>query len=763
MLADNENGIEDHEGDKEDWLELFNASMDTLDLTGFTLSDDVDIPGKWSFGSVVLIPGDFLLLFASGKDTVFAGAVEELHTNFKISKSGESLYLSDTGGEIIDSTPGHQLFADQSIVRITDGGSHWFFTSRPSPSAANVQEATIYASHESGFYEDSFLLDLVPSSILDTIYYTLDGSLPTPASARYMMPTYIRDRSNQVNVYSNIRTTPSWGPLYLDEFIFEAPDAPVFKSTVINYRSYSNGVALSPVYSKSFFVHPNMNEKYTMPITSMVTDGNNLFDYYTGIYVPGERFQNNPWVGYWPVGNYSNDGQDWEKPVHVKYFEADGTFGFQTNAGIRMHGGSGGLAMPQKSLRLYFRSEYGLKELKYDLFDNGEVDEFKRLIFRNSGQDFNHSHFRDVVLQNVLKDLDVELQNYQPSIVMLNGEYWGIHNIRERYDHHFFKNHFGIEEEDLIIVGVCGEEDHGSAASYNSLVDFINNNDLSLLTNYNTVAERIDIPNFIHYMITNIYYANHDWPCNNFKMWRTTATDSKWRWLIYDLDVTFNYSDLTTPDFNSIEFLTSVGQQGWPNCDCSTLLFRKLLENNIFEALFLQSFTDLMNTIFRPSSIINQIDQLRWEYEVEMEEHIQRWNYPSSTDAWLEFIQEMKQFAWLRPCEMERQLREYFGSASFDFDCSTVVSSRDETLRMIKVFPNPVAQELTIMNLQQDDMKVEIMISDMTGKVIYTDTGGNKNLTTNQVIDLSGASPGVYMLTLKHKDGMESQKIIIAR
>lgn len=91
FLADNDEGIRDEDGDREDWIEVFNSGNATANMEGWWLSDDNGNPSKWSFPAVELRPGATLLIWASGKNRAVPG--EPLHTNFKLSKGGEYLGL----------------------------------------------------------------------------------------------------------------------------------------------------------------------------------------------------------------------------------------------------------------------------------------------------------------------------------------------------------------------------------------------------------------------------------------------------------------------------------------------------------------------------------------------------------------------------------------------------------------------------------------------------------------------------------------------
>ncbi len=148
--------------------------------------------------------------------------------------------------------------------------------------------------------------------------------------------------------------------------------------------------------------------------------------------------------------------------AHIEFFETNGSKEIDQNVGIRISGGWSTKNIC-KSLVIYAREKYDEKDsINYDIFngetknkDNNEVlDKFKSLKLRNSWQDFNHTMFKDAFLQSLIDDIGVDTQGYRPVIVFINGEYWGIHNVRECLDEYYLENNYDIDSEDVTIVGI---------------------------------------------------------------------------------------------------------------------------------------------------------------------------------------------------------------------------------------------------------------------------------------------------------------------
>ncbi len=755
FMSDNETILQDEDGEFSDWIELYNKSNNPVNLFAYSLSDDATSPDKWTFPNIHIPADSFLIIFASGKDRL---DTNELHTNFKINKSGEELIICDPEGNIIQSVNPVSLIPDNSYGCIPDGSANWYFLNTPTPNHRNTGSNYISCSHKSGFYKNDFYLTLTSSDANLEIYYTLNGEIPTKNSLLYSSPLHIESNIFFPNNISTIPTTPLEGPDQLNDFIWKEPGN-VYKANIIRFASFDDNNMKSQVNSKTYFVDPEIDNHYTFPIISIITNSLNLFDYETGIYIPGKTFDENGF-DYWPSGNYHNRGREWERDIHISYFENNGTIGFETDAGMRMRG-YGSASNPQKSFGVYFRSEYGLNKIEYPIFKDNDTITYKRLIFRNSGNDFIHTHFKDALLQSLLKSLDTELQDFQPAVVFFNGEYWGIHGIRQKYDEYYFKYHFGIDEDNINILGICGGVEEGSNIDYLELINYIGENDMSLTENYSFAKDRIDIQNFIDFQIAEIYYANYDWPCNNFKIWKTNDAGSKWRFLIYDLDFTFAYDNNSLYSTYSMEHAVSTAS-GWPYCECSNFIFRKLLNNEEFKQQFIERFAYHLNTTFNSTSVIDSINIFENLFIPEIKEHIDRWSYPSSTSQWYKNVDVLRDFAKSRPCFMRENIMNFFNlsKSEFDFYCSELPLEKE-----IKFFivPNPSNGIFYMYNNSPEAVTGNIRIISLSGKVLYTENNLSIESKGRHYFNLTGLLNNTYILNFYNATFSENLKITIIK
>ena len=744
FMSKNENSITDEDNEYNDWIELHNSHNETINLNNYSLSDNEDELNKWQLPNITIAPQSSLLIFASGKDRVSS---TELHTNFKISSEGESLYLSNAEEILIDYISAINLGEDDSFGRLPDGSNNLIHLEYPSPGNSNNNTSQIIFSKHAGFYNQTFNLN-IQSLLGDTIYYTLDGSIPTMNSDVFTDSIFIYNRNSQPNYFSEFSTSPS--QTQISYKAWESPSSQLDKANIVRCVSYKFGITTSKVYTKTYFVDEEINTKYKLPVVSLVTDGGNLFANDSGIYVPGIHFNaDNPeWTG-----NYFKSGRDWEIPVHIEYFDEQGDLGFTQNAGLRIHGGKTRQAA-QKSLRLYARNEYGKKHFNYPLFPQKENEEYKRFLLRTTmGSWADESIIKDVLAHDIASDLDLDCQDYQPVIVFINGEYWGIHTLRDRIDENYISYLHGIDKDSIDLIGgnhtivTAGTNNH-----YINLLAFIEENALSESFNYEYVCTQIDIDNFIDYQISELFFANQDWPTNNMKLWRPQTQEGKWRWIFYDLD-----AGLGDSQYNMLNHATKNDESiTWPNSPRSTFLFRHLLENQYFTQKFINRYAEILNGYFTSTSMLIKVQNIKELYADEIPSHILRWNYPYSYSRWEFDIEEsLASFLEKRPCNVSSNIANFFDLANFDFDCSSILDYTNLILA-----PNPNAGNFFIFNDSNETIRGDLHISNTQGKIVHSINHLYLNAYEKISINLSELSNGIYMLNYSGNLFSEQHKFI---
>ncbi len=734
FMAKNETTIEDKYGKYSDWLELYNNTDQDISLLNYSISDKENELEKWIFPDITILSKSYLLVFCSGENSKEG----ELHTNFKISSSGESLWLSNSDRELIDNTKEVELAADESYSRIPDGSDVWNKTI-PTPGFSNIKSAKLEFSYEPGFYATSIDQSIIASTG-DTIYYTLDGSIPTVESKIYTNPIKMDYTYLVPNKLSEIVTTPPQSEISYKAW--ESPSVVLDKAIILRCASFKEHKQTSKVYTHTYFIDSTIHEKYDLPIISLITDSINLFDKNKGIYVPGVNYDiDDPeWTG-----NYFKRGREWEKDVHIEYFDSLGNLAFYQDAGLRIHGGKTRQAS-QKSFKLYSRKEYGKRYFEYPLLPQSDITKYKRFILRTTmGFWGGEAIIQDEVAAMISRNLDFEYQNYRPCVVFLNGEYWGIYTIREKIDEKHLSALTGIDE-DSIQVGRWG------VPHYNQLENFIRNNDLSDDTNYEYIKTQIDINNYIDYYIAELFFKNKDWPANNIELWRPTNAEGRWRWIFYDIDAGFVFD---TADM--LDWATSPDRPKH-----AIFLFNNLLKNQKFIDRFIYRYAEILNTEFGVSRMVSILDNVKKKYEHEVPHHILRWNYPSSYTNWESDIQEsLLSFLEKRPCGVETNIKQFFGIDTLGFSCSkdTFITNGG-----VLLYPNPSSRQLNIANESINTLNLgDMKLFNVLGKQIYMKK--NIIIKSNEIktISLPSLPFGIYTLSFSKRDFVLSKKIIISQ
>ncbi|MFT5053368.1 MAG: hypothetical protein ACI97X_000378 [Oceanospirillaceae bacterium] len=735
FMSKNECTYEDEDGKTSDWIELFNTTENDIVIDGYMISDDDSDPNKWTFPQVTISANSYLLVFASGKGRITGPG---LHTNFKISSSGEPLILSDSDGIILDYWQPIELHVDASYGRSPDGTGLKMVFDFPTPDASNNPNSKedLVFSHSSGIHPSTFNLDI---SCSQTVRYTLNGALPDTGSSIFLNPILIHQ--NGTHEISFIPTAPlTFDSIpWLDfEFGWKPPLNIQHKATVIKAGCFNNDKPSSQIVTQTYF---NRTLNFNMPVVAISTDPNDLFDFQSGIYVPGSAFDpNNPeWTG-----NYFNKGRYWERDGHFEFFDTNGELAFQSNMGLRISGQKTRSA-PQKSLRVYARCEYEKPTFEHDMFLSGSTIGFRNFVLRSSFTYWYQENclFRDDFIQHVI-GLDGTLDNQQsrPVATYLNGEYWGISALKETQDKYFLQRRYEVNPDsvDIIYSNLSLTED-GNPDNYKELVDFVESNDLSNPVNFQIVEQQFDMDNYVTYLIFQLYFGNLDWPWNNVRIWRERGIGTKWRFLVYDLDATFSAS-LTDPFENLIE------------ADIPAMMFNELWQNSFFRESLLNRFTHHLATTFAPERLLPIFDEMASKYEPEVPDHINRWSNPANSSDWEASLEYHRQFIRDRPCAMAEFLKKQFNLTAINFDCAYSNPLDPPALFAI---PNPTNGHLNIRVVFGLPTTGTFEVLNTMGEVCMTASGQSGNNS----ISLSHLSSGLYVVRFRSKLTVLSTKIVV--
>ena len=552
-----------------------------------------------------------------------------LHTNFKISTSGETLILSNNEGNSIDQLTIEGLPPNTSIgvsnfnqnivsyVNTTPG-----YENDSQEFLGSIQNEIIF-SVPGGFVDNPFNLALSGNSSSQTIRYTTDGSIPTLNSEIYNSP---------INIFNN---------------------------KTIRAGIFSENYLPSTIKTESYI----FNSNHDIDVMLLTVDPYDFFDEENGIYVFGEEGSFDTWVPYYGA----NFWEDWERAAHFSFHENENDEIVEFDGGVKIFGGWSRGQNGQKSLAFFARGQYGDSEFEHNFFSNLNYDKFQSFVIRSSGQDWLRSNMKDIMLTSLMRGSGLDFQEHNPVATYINGEYWGMYNMREKINEHMLASKHNIDAESITLLTNNAQVIEGDNEEYNDLINYIENTDLSDDLNFQYVEENIDIKQYALYQVANIFINNTDWPGNNIKFWK--SPDTKWRWIMYDTDFGFgpwwNWGNFNE---NTLSFALYADGDSWPNPSWSTLLFRRLITNIGFRNQFINRYADELNTRFLSSNVVNHINDIYSTIEPEIMSHFYRWRDDPSVGYDIPdpqghvgfYIWAMTNFANERPLIAKEHIKEQF-------------------------------------------------------------------------------------------------------
>ena len=585
-----------YQGNKNQYLilasELSSAGLMAGNITtiGFeVISTDLNTVYEYvSFGLKLVVKSELTSVFDP------EGPYSYLHTNFKISSSGESVFLFAPDQTLLSS-----IYLDCQSIDISKGSfpdgaisQSLFFT--PTPVASN-NSSDIYDSYlmkptysiGSGIYGTIVNVTIEnpnPSSLNSQIFYTVDGSDPTVSSTFY-----------------------TGGVI------------PVYFSTVIKAQAFAVGMLPSAIAAHSYLIGIN----HTTPVLSIVTDNTNLYG--------GQGIFDNWW-------------SDMEKPSHVDYFDTDEQLVFSQNAGIQIDGGAGGSrSHPQHSMRV---------EMDDPVLGEGSIDfpiipnrpnrtKYSKFYLRNGSNMYLSFPYKDAVQEELMgAESNVYYSAWRPISVYINGSYFGLYELREKFDVEFFEEKDNANEDstDILSLSYWGGGMLRSITGVSVDSFFVDYNAFTQLntgdTDFWTAADNyFDLTYYTDYIISESWMSNHDWPYNNIKIYRSDATDYRWRFATLDLESGLNPGGWNDHTDDHIGFMLS--QAGYPYSN----IWIKSMENARYRNYFINRYADLMNTAYHLNRLLPVEQSFFDQSVIEMQKEYTRWGNPFDIPAQMnEFI-----------------------------------------------------------------------------------------------------------------------------
>ena len=618
-----------------DWVELHNSTGSAVSLAGYGISNNPKNPAKWVFPDISIEPGEYLLLYATGSSD--KAQKKNLKLNFCISSTGEALFFFDPNGKLIDKLSAGRMKSGQSYGR--DGSDNRFYYAEPTPGAQNgkgyegITQLPAF-SVTPGIYDNAVTVAITAGEG-ETIRYTTDCTTPNASS----------------EVYSG--------------------ELSISKNSVIRAAAFRDGYLSGDVATATYLFRSD-GVNHALPVVTLVTDPDNLWNSKTGIYATGDQFDPDAAsyadtlksATYYQAKFATEEQVDtiWEKPAAFSLFDDNGKQVFTQNVGIRI-AGSFGRGRAQKGFNVIARKEYGKGSMEYPFFENRPYTEYKAVVLRAGAQDQNRSKIRDELASGLLEGTDINIlyQAYRPTVLYLNGEYWGVYFMKEKRNRFFVAQHENTENNvDLAIGKGFKQRSYGDNSDWVSLYEYATSHDLSASDAYNYVAERMDVDSFRDYMIAEIYNGNTD--TYNFQYYRLKG--GKWKFIFYDFCWGFQ-----SPGHETLAF--RMGKT--PSDVCSAKLFAAMLQNKGWRDSFCRRFGELLNTAFAPERVSALIEELYGYVEPEIKREREKFNkdtfmgvkQPNTNlgtyEGFQSEISKLKDFAQKRPEEIKRQLKSVLG------------------------------------------------------------------------------------------------------
>lgn len=618
-----------------DWVELHNSTGSAVSLAGYGISNNPKNPAKWVFPDISIEPGEYLLLYATG--SADKAQKKNLKLNFNISSTGEALFFFDPNGKLIDKLSAGRMKSGQSYGR--DGSDNRFYYAEPTPGAQNgkgyegITQLPAF-SVTPGIYDNAVTVAITAGEG-ETIRYTTDCTTPNASS----------------EVYSG--------------------ELSISKNSVIRAAAFRDGYLSGDVATATYLFRSD-GVNHALPVVTLVTAPDNLWNSKTGIYATGDQFDPDAAsyadtlksATYYQAKFATEEQVDtiWEKPAAFSLFDDNGRQVFTQNVGIRI-AGSFGRGRAQKGFNVIARKEYGKGSMEYPFFQNRPYTEYKAVVLRAGAQDQNRSKIRDELASGLLEGTDINIlyQAYRPTVLYLNGEYWGVYFMKEKRNRFFVAQHENTENNvDLAIGKGFKQRSYGDNSDWVSLYEYATSHDLSSAEAYAYVSERMDVDSFRDYMIAEIYNGNTD--TYNFQYYRLKG--GKWKFIFYDFCWGFQ-----SPGHETLAF-----RMGKTPADvCSAKLFAAMLQNKGWRDSFCRRFGELLNTAFAPERVSALIEELYGYVEPEIKREREKFNkdtfmgvkQPNTNlgtyEGFQSEISKLKDFAQRRPEELKRQLQSNLG------------------------------------------------------------------------------------------------------
>ena len=586
-----------------DLVELYNDGDRTVDLSGWHLSDSEKKPDKWSFPEGAKLKKDeCFLVYLTGDPTLSPGKNKTCYAGFKLSSSGETVYLTDRECSAIDQLVLPRQFGNVSYGVSSTGAIGYFAEATPGKkngAAVCSGRAARPALRTPGGYSASFVTVEASAPSPLVLRYTLDGSTPTEKSP-----------------------------------VFPEGGLKVQKTAPVRVRAFGEGLVPSETVSATYLI----DDQQLTPIVCLTTDEKYLFDKKTGSLVKG-------------TGSTPNYEKDWEYPVNIEYYNLDGVSEIN-QMGTFTPAGHSARQNTQKSIALYARKAWGPERFLFNPFPHRDYTSYKSLLLRSTNSDAFFCRLRDVVYSSLAEGEGLLYQDALCIQVYINGQYWGHYNLREKINKHMIAQYEGITDQEDVdeidVISRTGTErftQNGSGKDWVALADFCKTHDLNDPENFAYVDERLDIDSLFSHAAYEIILGNTDF--TNVRLYRVPG--GKWKYLLFDVEAGFKSLDKTPLEYYIKPVSGKI--QGFRHEPLNALLSVPEMK-----AKFLARVAELLEKHFTWPYVREKFEY--WENALTpiLPRHISRWKN-LTMEKWSKNVSAARYYARLRPTRIPSLLK----------------------------------------------------------------------------------------------------------
>ena len=579
------------------WIELKNTSEESIDLKGWRIgTKDLYESAYIIPQSCIVAPGEYVLIYCDKEG-------RGLHTDFRVDSGKGMLKLWDSDGRAVETVTLAKFRAPEVSCGVSSSGK-WEYFITPTPGADNVSATSSRLlpeptfSPSAGIYSAGLAVTIKsPSGLPDDalLCVTTDGREPTEKDA-------VKGLSHTVEISS---------------------------STPLRAKYISKSALSRRSTTKTYIVE---DRELTLPVVCLTTDPDFLYDEEMGM-LAGDETQAKP--------NYR---QTWRRPMQIEYFELDGDAhkGVINQQGEAAVMGNSSRKWPQKSLKLYSHKRFGTKNFAHTFWaDKPNVKTVPSFMIRNAGNNFNGSHIKDSFLQTLFGENaeNIDYQAYQPVIAYINGEYYGLIDLRERSNEDFLESNYPALDSYYMVEDWWEGKTPGSTTEFFKFERLFRNPE----SDYDDIAAYMDMRSLAVQYLADSFGFNVDTPRVNKIVW-SPAGDVKWRWLLKDMDNTA-FGSLVTKNYASYLRLEMKEDEAWQDWysvnEKSAELFVRCLSFPKFHNMCADLFIAFNGDFLRPDRVVDKIDAMAAEIAPEWPYFVEKYNITTDRDV---YTQDMRDF-----------------------------------------------------------------------------------------------------------------------